>query len=139
MASGQWWNIWTLASAQAEEIVPHTIQSATRPVQGGQSKWGQIFTVAGPYATQADALKAIGKFHGPPPHSTGPGGAPTGVLTGLAAIGDFFSRLTQANTWIRVAEVVLGLGLIVVGLAHLASGTAAGRAALKAGKAAAIL
>jgi hypothetical protein len=61
------------------------------------------------------------------------------VLGGLAAIGDFFQRLTQASTWIRAAEVVLGLGLIIVGLAHLASGTAVGRAAMKAGKAAAIL
>jgi hypothetical protein len=62
-----------------------------------------------------------------------------GPLTGLAAIGDFFQRITQANTWIRIAEVVLGFGLIVVGLAQLASGTAAGKTALKAGKAAALL
>ena len=64
-------------------------------------------------------------------------GAPQ--LGGLSAIGDFFSKLGQANTWIRVAEVLLGLGLIIVGMAKLGSGTAAGKAALKAGKAAAIL
>lgn len=60
-------------------------------------------------------------------------------LTGINAIGDFFQRLTQGNTWIRVAEFLLGLGLIVVGLAKLASGTAAGRTAAKVGKAAALL
>lgn len=45
-----------------------------------------------------------------------PGG---GLLSGLAAIGDFFARLTEASTWIRVAEVAIGLGLVVVGVAHL--------------------
>lgn len=40
-------------------------------------------------------------------------------LTGLAAIGDFFQRLTQASLWERVGEVVLGLILIAVGVAHL--------------------
>lgn len=119
MASGQWWNIWTLASAQAEEIVPHTIQSATKPVQGGNSQWGQIYTVAGPYATKADAQKAIGRFHGPPPGSTGAGGAPKNVLQGLAAIGDFFQRLTQANTWIRAGEILLGLVFFAAGLARI--------------------
>jgi hypothetical protein len=54
----------------------------------------------------------------------------TGVsLTGLAAIGDFFGRLTEGATWIRVLELVLGVGLVMVGLAHAAAGTPAGRAA----------
>lgn len=41
-------------------------------------------------------------------------------LTGLSAIGDFFQRLTQANTWIRLGEVVLGLVLIVAGVSKMA-------------------
>jgi hypothetical protein len=45
-------------------------------------------------------------------------GAPN-PLTGLAAVGDFFQRLTQAHTWERIAEVVLGIILIGVGLAHM--------------------
>jgi hypothetical protein len=60
-------------------------------------------------------------------------------LAGLAAVGDFFQRLTQAGTWARVGQVVLGAALIIIGLARMASGTAAGSAAVKAGKAAAIL
>lgn len=60
-------------------------------------------------------------------------------FSGLAAIGDFFSRLTQASTWIRVAEVLLGAGLIIVAIAKLASDTPIGHAAAKAGKAAMIL
>lgn len=46
-------------------------------------------------------------------------GAAAGTLTGLASIGDFFSRLSQAHTWERVAEVLLGVILIAVGLAHM--------------------
>lgn len=118
MASGKWWNIWTLASAQAEEIVPHTIQSATEPKQGAQAPkgWGQIYTVAGPYATKNDALAAIGKYHGPPPGSTGPKDTPPNPL---AQIGAFLGALGQANTWIRVAEVLVGLILMAAGFARI--------------------
>lgn len=41
------------------------------------------------------------------------------VASGLAAIGDFFSRLGQANTWLRVGEVALGLILVAVGVARI--------------------
>jgi len=41
------------------------------------------------------------------------------TLSGLSVIGDFFQRITQANTWIRAGEVLLGLILIGVGLAHM--------------------
>jgi hypothetical protein len=40
-------------------------------------------------------------------------------LGGVAAIGDFFQRLTQENTWIRTAEVVIGALLIISGLMKL--------------------
>ena len=46
----------------------------------------------------------------------GPVGNP---LTGLAAIGDFFSRLSQANTWLRLGEGILGIMLIAVGVARM--------------------
>jgi hypothetical protein len=61
------------------------------------------------------------------------------ALSGLDAIGNFFSQLGQANTWIRVAEFVIGAGLIIVSIAKLSSGTAVGKAAVSVGKAAAIL
>lgn len=41
-------------------------------------------------------------------------------LTGISAVGDFFQRLTQKNTWIRIGEVVLGLILIVAGVSKIA-------------------
>jgi hypothetical protein len=53
------------------------------------------------------------------PASVAAGAAADAGLTGLNAIGDFASRLTQAHTWERVAEVLLGVILIAVGLAHM--------------------
>ncbi len=54
-------------------------------------------------------------------------GVGTNPLAGLASIGDFFSRLTQSNTWIRIGKVIIGGGLVLVGLAHITgiSGAAA--------------
>lgn len=40
-------------------------------------------------------------------------------LTGLDAIGSFFGTLTSANTWIRVAKVLVGGIVLVIGLAHI--------------------
>ena len=37
-------------------------------------------------------------------------------LTGLNAIGDFFNRLTDSHTWVRVGEVVAGGMLLYLGL-----------------------
>src|ERR1700749_2683034 len=50
----------------------------------------------------------------------------TTALGGINAIGDFFNRLTEANTWIRVGEVVAGVLLVYLGLKATMSGTAAG-------------
>lgn len=40
-------------------------------------------------------------------------------LDWLSNVGDFFSKLGQANTWIRIGEFVLGAGLVYVGAHHL--------------------
>jgi hypothetical protein len=41
------------------------------------------------------------------------------VIPGLAEVGSFFSALTEKNTWIRVAKVVVGGLLLIVGLVHI--------------------
>lgn len=46
------------------------------------------------------------------------------VQTGTQAVGDFLSKLGQANTWIRVAEVILGILLITSGLMKLSGASA---------------
>lgn len=81
---------------------------------------------------QAEALKEFPKGTAPTTSvGTGVSNAVTQEtgLTGLASIGDFFGRLTEANTWIRALELILGVGLVIVGIAHAAAGTPAGRAA----------
>jgi hypothetical protein len=55
-------------------------------------------------------------------------GIPKGPdLGGISAIGDFFNRLTQPNTWIRVGEVVAGILLVYLGLSATMRGTEAQR------------
>lgn len=49
-------------------------------------------------------------------------------LSGVAAIGDFFNRLTQPNTWVRVGEVAAGLLLVYLGLNAAMRGTPVGNA-----------
>ena len=40
----------------------------------------------------------------------------TAPLTGINAIGDFFSRLTNPHTWLRIAEGLVGIAFLVIGL-----------------------
>jgi len=49
----------------------------------------------------------------------------TSNIGGIGAIGDFFNRLTQKNTWVRVGEVLAGLLLVWVGLSAMTKDTAA--------------
>lgn len=58
--------------------------------------------------------------------TVGPGGNianPFSNLGGINAIGDFFNRLTQPNTWVRVGEVVAGILLVYLGLSATMRGT----------------
>lgn len=91
---------------------------------------------------QAEAIKEFPK--GTAPTTSIKTGAANAVaqetgLSGLASIGDFFGRLTEANTWIRALELLLGVGLLLVGMAHAAGGTPAGRAAKRVAVKAALL
>jgi hypothetical protein len=117
--------------------VSGTIQAQANPLLAAgliASGWAGPFTWAQAKAQVASNPSTAVKA---PVAAVGQAGA--SAASGVSGVTDFLTRLTQGNTWIRVAEVLLGLGLIIVGLAKLASGTAAGRAAVKAGKAAAIL
>jgi hypothetical protein len=76
----------------------------------------------GPYTSKAAAVAAIPAIQKAAP---APGAvsqatqAVTNAVPGLSQIGTFFSDLGQANTWIRVAEVILGVALIGIGIAHI--------------------
>jgi hypothetical protein len=131
------------ASAQAFQAATGALPSQTMPAGYRQEPDTGFPTKAAAQAFAATFNKSgVGKgATGAVPYNDYinaglPGSNP---LSGLSAIGDFFSRLTEASTWLRIAEAVLGIGLIIVGLAKLAGDSAIGRAATKAGKAALIL
>lgn len=99
--------------------------------------------VAGPFTSQAAAQAYIsnpssgasqsGGVVSPSPEAPqSQANVPTPSLSNplapLADIGNFFHELTQLNTWIRVAEVGVGIILVYVGVKALASNTAVGRA-----------
>lgn len=89
----------------------------------------------GPYATKAAAQAAADKQK-QSANSTVFNPQLPNPLNGVAAIGDFFSRLADPHTWLRVAEVLVGAAFLVIGLNHLlgnpagklAGATPAGRA-----------
>lgn len=116
-----------------------------RPTVAAAGITGLTAIVGGPYPTRAAAQAAAAGDKSTVAATAG-SGAPPGVststvgssgghlpnpLSGLAAIGDFFGRLTQSATWIRVAKVITGGLLLVVGLAHM---TGASNAAAQAAR-----
>lgn len=111
-------------------IVSHTIQRISNPLlQNAALAAGYI----GPYDYQTARGVAAGLAHesgttpsGTNPLTTGQQAAKSANLGGLAAIGDFFNRLTEPNTWLRVGEVIAGLLLVYLGLKATMSGTAVG-------------
>jgi uncharacterized membrane protein len=74
----------------------------------------------GPYATQAAAQAQATTRQTAAQSTEGPTipslGSP---LTGINAIGAFFSDLGNSNTWIRVAKVVIGGLLLIIGIVHI--------------------
>lgn len=71
----------------------------------------------------------------PGPTTVTGAGAVAGVtnpLDFLRNIGAFFDRLTEANTWLRVGEFLLGGALLALGISKLFAGTPAGKATGKA-------
>lgn len=92
------------------------------PVQGSGASIGQL--------AQNEAGSLPGQVAG---------GVASSGLPGLSQVGDFFSRLTEKSTWIRIGEVLLGAALIIVSAAKLFAGTSAGKAAVSIGTKAAIL
>ena len=83
-------------------------------------------TLEGPFPSEAVARAAVAKEGQNPNPTKNLIGNP---LHGIEAIGNFFNKLGQAATWKRIAEVLLGAALVIIGIAKLAGGTPAGKAA----------
>ena len=117
----QWWL--TFTSQQTDLNTSGKVVGSV-----GQPSHAGLWAVYGPYKDKGTAQFALEHsiykqetpaWSKPGYNSTSPLVPQTGPLSGLATVGDFFTRLGQANTWIRVGEVILGLVLISVGVAKL--------------------
>jgi hypothetical protein len=134
-----WWAESIVAGSGAGETgVTRVVESASKP----QLPSGDTGFMQGPFATKAEAETFVSTGAQTPGDTTteqAPKNQIGNPLTGLAAIGNFFSKLGQANTWIRAVEVALGLGLLIAGVAKLAAGTSIGKTAAKVAGTAALL
>jgi hypothetical protein len=116
----QWWLIEfkPLGSAFTFQVF-----QGTKAQADAQAALAVNGVVLGPYATKAEAQAAEKKQPGNPnskPVIHVPVLDKIGqVLSGVNAIGDFFNKLSEANTWLRIAEGLLGGILIAVSLAKL--------------------
>lgn len=117
----QWWLIGYLPITGPAQWTPFQGTQAQAEARVKLAVNGQL---KGPYATRADAEAAIKTL--PKNLQQTPTGAQQAIqqtvsnaVPGLQQIGTFFASLGQANTWIRVAETLLGLILIAAGLARI--------------------
>lgn len=146
MASSPWWvggYIEAGMSASGSSGTPYFpfVFQAANHAQAVANDGAKL--LAGPFSTQQAAQdwatayeknpatlhagSSLPKSPGNPvPGSNGNNGAgtvtgdtPPAPVSGLAAIGQFFTNLGSANLWIRVAKVVIGGALLIIGLAHM--------------------
>lgn len=124
MAAGQWWIVRegtlgqivsSFAPSQFFDLsVQWTVkQSATRPNASAK----------GPYPSQAAARQAADQLNSQesglgPAAAAAAKAAASAAATATGTTG-LVSRLEQGSTWVRVGEVLLGVLLIGIGLAHL--------------------
>jgi len=120
----QWWIIWynTEVSTGKNTGDTYKIISGTQAQAEAQAKLALSGSVAGPYTSQAAALTAAKAGKGSVQQNSNPlsgGASTTGAQNWYAGISNFFQGLTDANTWIRVGQVAVGLVLVAVGLARI--------------------
>ena len=80
----------------------------------------------GPYPTKPEAeaaLKALNKVITTPepliPGTNIQVPSLPNPLSGIEAVGNFFNKLGEASTWLRIGEFILGLLLLTVGIAKI--------------------
>jgi hypothetical protein len=116
----------------------YTQRYGTAPVVGPNGYHTKIEAAAAAanYNHKPAGQRVTGGLPADPSIATGPGGVHipgiSNPLAGVNAIGDFFNRLTQPNTWVRVGEVVAGVLLLYLGLSATMRGTEAGKQINKA-------
>lgn len=119
-----WYVVWyhpvaDIKDAQQTWYIGHF---STPPAEGSLFHDGIVVQLEGPYATKAAASNAIGVTNGA---TTGKGGGPNGPNTTnpqankSAQLPDIFHGLNLGEILLRLGEVVLGVVLIGVGVAHI--------------------
>lgn len=119
---GKYWVTWKDESdgtAARNSAIIWGPQASPPPQQPG---WFE----AGAFATKADAQAykaAIGKGTlAPPPGTPIFGGQHVpNPLSGIDAVGGFFSKLGDRATWVRILKVTVGAIMIIAGLVRLGS------------------
>lgn len=124
------WVVWNAGSITNPNFIPKEIYPPALQI-------AEISETV--YATEAECQAAINSHGGPHNYSSasaanpsaanplgggpsvigGVGSAAQAAHTGIDAVGAFFNRLTEGNTWLRIAEGALGIILIAVALAKL--------------------
>jgi hypothetical protein len=132
MATRNWWVV-VLQNEQNSNTVPNDAQIiSTVPGSSddntlfgnGGPVHGKYWRYMGPFKSQTEAKAAKpgpativpGVTVSPSGKVSGPGST---IFNGINAVGDFFNKLSEANTWLRIAEGLLGGILIAVSLAKL--------------------
>lgn len=118
-------------------VVTHTIQQQSNPLLGhamlaagyvGPFDWANAqAAVIGAKFEAGNAAGTAGAL-GTVQNAAGAASGAVSNLGGLSAIGDFFNRLTQSNTWLRVGEVVVGVLILYIGLKATTAQTPVGNA-----------
>jgi hypothetical protein len=119
MAATSWWVIafTSYGSAPTYEYFQGT-QAQAEAKANFAVKVSDENNLSGPYPSKAAAENAVkGKKVNVPNNDANT--SPSQILSGLDAIGAFFNNLGLASTWIRVAKVVIGGTLVVIGIAHM--------------------
>lgn len=139
--SAKWWVTLTRpggVNGTGGQLTANFVQAATAP-----AKKGDVWGVFGPWATMAAARAAWndGSYQN---HAAAPPGDSSPVVNTIVSGnpnanqgGNTQSGFLPSLT--RIAEIILGIGLLLIGLAKLASGTQIGQAAKNIATKAAIL
>lgn len=108
-----WVTYTSVSPHQGGTAIAQVVAAARKPTKPNSPLEVFAQPPTGPYSTRAAAKAVADKYNKSHVYTIPSPGNP---LSGINAIGDFFNRLTQAQTWIRVGEVVAGGLLLYLGL-----------------------
>ena len=130
-----WYVIWTASVSGLKEGQRqfHVVQTAKPPAFGSNYDNADVVEVQGPYTSKSAAENAVGSSTGttgvgpgianPNNQANQPPATPSNPLDFLEPIGNFFNDLGQEATWIRVAKILVGATIIIIGIVVMVKDT----------------